>query len=233
MSNAPKRPTIAAVRRELSELGISFRKVGDEYRVAVQPDDEPGAYYTTDLVDALETGRRMARALADDVVDRLAAEPIPSDVEPLADALARAVVAAATPILGVAFAELEAAGGPTATESRQTIAYRSNPLARALEALELELVSATGVGCVVRVRPARVETRAVLASAYRVASEGRGVHRATLTHAVEVLADGTPIRTLCATVLVASLADVDATDAAAAPTCPRCAKLDPRRGGYA
>lgn len=62
------RLTLASVRAQLAALGLTIRKVDGEYRVAYRPlghspaylrDVEAGAYYTTDLQDALATGRSM------------------------------------------------------------------------------------------------------------------------------------------------------------------------------
>ena len=70
-----------------------------------------------------------------------------------------------------------------------------------------------------------IETRAVLAGAYR---GGRRSLKVTLTHAVEVYAGCYDIRVLCGGVDLDSLADSGSMNTSEPPTCPRCAKKDPR-----
>jgi hypothetical protein len=62
------------------------------------------------------------------------------------------------------------------------------------------------------------QTRAVLADAYPPA---RRHYRDALTHCLE-LVDGFEIEVLCGRVKVEGLADVNATDPSALPTCGRC-----------
>lgn len=71
---------------------------------------------------------------------------------------------------------------------------------------------------------ATYETHAVLAGAYK----GRRLSlRNTLTHSV-VLENDRFSKVLCATVDIDSMADSEADDPNARPTCPKCAKRDPR-----
>lgn len=72
----------------------------------------------------------------------------------------------------------------------------------------------------------KVETRAVLAGAYR---GGRASLKTTLSHTVEVDDAGRARRVLCNDVALDSIADRHAADPDAKPTCPRCVKKDPRR----
>jgi hypothetical protein len=51
--------TLAAALIELRQLGVSIKKVEGEYRVRVIGTPAGEGYFTTDLADALETGRRM------------------------------------------------------------------------------------------------------------------------------------------------------------------------------
>ena len=70
----------------------------------------------------------------------------------------------------------------------------------------------------------KVTTWSVCSSAYLDIEKGR------LTHACEVGDDGFPVRVLCKTVQLDSiLDDKDAIDGNTPPTCPVCAKRDPRR----
>lgn len=69
----------------------------------------------------------------------------------------------------------------------------------------------------------RWETRAVLAGAYR-ATKGGGPDRTTRTHLVGIDAAGNDVRVKCRGVQLDNLADPNAGDVDAAPTCPRCAK---------
>lgn len=69
------------------------------------------------------------------------------------------------------------------------------------------------------------ETCAVLAGAYK---GKRLSQRSTLTHTVR-LNEGRFAEVLCGTVDLDSMADSEADDPDAPPTCPRCAKKDPRR----
>lgn len=62
-----------------------------------------------------------------------------------------------------------------------------------------------------------LETRAVLAGAYLTV-------KTVLTHAVEVTTSGDDVRVLCGRVRLESLADPNAGDVTAAPTCALCAK---------
>jgi hypothetical protein len=70
------------------------------------------------------------------------------------------------------------------------------------------------------------ETRAILGGAYK---GKRASLKAMLTHAVEIDAAGSEIRVLCGRIDLDSLADCFSGDTTKAPTCPRCAKKDPRR----
>jgi hypothetical protein len=74
------------------------------------------------------------------------------------------------------------------------------------------------------VSAARLETRAVLATGYRGGAEDGPF----LTHAVEVV-DDRERRALCGKVRPVNLADSGATDPDSVPTCPVCARRDPRR----
>ena len=58
--------TQKSVIAQLSAIGVSFKKTGwdDEIRVCVRGEPEAAAYYTTDLQDALDTGRAI-KASAD------------------------------------------------------------------------------------------------------------------------------------------------------------------------
>ena len=73
----------------------------------------------------------------------------------------------------------------------------------------------------------KIETRSVLAGAYRGKSAKLA---ATLTHAVYVDPndDTLPPVPLCRGVDPDNIADPYASQVAATPTCPKCAKLDPR-----
>jgi hypothetical protein len=51
--------TVKDVRSHLSFLGLSLRKSDNEYRVNFHRGEEATAYYTTDLLDALDTGVAM------------------------------------------------------------------------------------------------------------------------------------------------------------------------------
>lgn len=51
--------TLAAALIELRQLGVTIRRVDGEYRVRVIGTPAGEGYFTTDLTDALETGRRM------------------------------------------------------------------------------------------------------------------------------------------------------------------------------
>lgn len=59
-------PTFAAVKKSLQARNVTIRKTGwGDYRVNVKPSaetyaGEDGAYYTTDLQDALDTGIALA-----------------------------------------------------------------------------------------------------------------------------------------------------------------------------
>lgn len=68
------------------------------------------------------------------------------------------------------------------------------------------------------------ETRAVLAGAYK---GKRLSERQLLTHTVR-LDDGRFAAVLCGTVDLDSMAECEEDDIEAEPTCPRCAKKDPR-----
>jgi hypothetical protein len=70
-----------------------------------------------------------------------------------------------------------------------------------------------------------VETRAVLAGAYRGPDVSR---RQLLTHAVAVDETGRELAVLCNRVGLDSLADRQASDPSAPPTCPSCVR---RLGG--
>ena len=72
----------------------------------------------------------------------------------------------------------------------------------------------------------RIETRAVLAGAYREKRE----KQVFLTHSVKVDGSGELIRTFCGRVKLENLADEQASDPQAAPSCPRCFRADPRFG---
>jgi hypothetical protein len=53
--------TFASVRDELKQLGITIRKnVYDEYIVRIKGSLKGEGYFTTDLDDALATGKHMA-----------------------------------------------------------------------------------------------------------------------------------------------------------------------------
>jgi hypothetical protein len=73
----------------------------------------------------------------------------------------------------------------------------------------------------------RWETRAVLAGAYRGNHRGMGQRddRATRTHLVGIDAAGNDVRVKCRGVQLDNLADPNAGNVNAAPTCPRCAGL--------
>jgi hypothetical protein len=61
-TDATKRLTLEAVKRELDGLGIVIRRsVGGEFRVNLRGGSESTAYYATDLQDALGTGKAMAQ----------------------------------------------------------------------------------------------------------------------------------------------------------------------------
>lgn len=62
-----------------------------------------------------------------------------------------------------------------------------------------------------------IETREVLADAYR------GRSRTLLSHAVELTAAGDVVRVLCGRVALDSVADHYAQDTTLPPTCRRCA----------
>lgn len=70
--------------------------------------------------------------------------------------------------------------------------------------------------------PREIQTRAVLAGAYRARIA------VTLTHAAELDAAGDPVRVLCGRVDPESLADPLAGDPSAPPTCATCRRRDPR-----
>ena len=55
-----RRTTEAQAREHLTDLGMSLRKKGGEYRVNFQGGAEGTAYYTDDLGDAIATGEAMA-----------------------------------------------------------------------------------------------------------------------------------------------------------------------------
>ena len=64
-----ERLTLATARAKLADVGLTLQKRDGEYRVAMRPlgytraylaDVEAGAYYTTDLQDALDTGLHIA-----------------------------------------------------------------------------------------------------------------------------------------------------------------------------
>lgn len=65
-----------------------------------------------------------------------------------------------------------------------------------------------------------IETRDVLGGAYK----GKQETRAMLTHSLEQGA----AKTLCGSLAEERLADAEAGNPAARPTCPRCLKKDPR-----
>lgn len=52
--------TIATVREQLGNVGITLRKRDGEFRVNVAGYTENSAYYTNDLEDARDTGLEMA-----------------------------------------------------------------------------------------------------------------------------------------------------------------------------
>ena len=66
-----------------------------------------------------------------------------------------------------------------------------------------------------------LETRAILAGAYRGTSVSR---RTLLTHVAVVREDGSIARVLCGRVDIDSLADSGAMDVHAIPTCQTCAR---------
>jgi predicted GNAT family acetyltransferase len=67
----------------------------------------------------------------------------------------------------------------------------------------------------------KLQTRALLATSYR---GGRSKLDVTLTHTL----DATKGKTLCGRVTELRMADADATDPHAPPTCPACLARDPR-----
>jgi hypothetical protein len=61
MNNYTVTPRFAFVKAELQALGLVIRKTEyGEYRVNFKGGHEATAYYTTDLADALDTGRTIA-----------------------------------------------------------------------------------------------------------------------------------------------------------------------------
>lgn len=52
--------TLKSARQELAELGFTITKTNGEYRVNIENGFEATAYYTSDLGDAVETGRTMS-----------------------------------------------------------------------------------------------------------------------------------------------------------------------------
>lgn len=75
--------TIANVRAELRALGFTLTKDdGGDFRVSRRNDGERGAYYTNDLLDALNTARAMARPVAETTPEAFD-EPNASDVAKL------------------------------------------------------------------------------------------------------------------------------------------------------
>ena len=62
--------TQSEVKAKLAAVGISFRGRDNEYRVNYRGGSEATAYYTTDLDDALETGRVMANSPRSTWIDK-------------------------------------------------------------------------------------------------------------------------------------------------------------------
>ncbi len=90
--------TLKGVKVALAELGISVNKREGEYKVNFKGGAEPTAYYTSDLNDALRTGRCMA-----DERDRGAVQPfgISSELRELLDAAIRLRVLSSSDLLGM------------------------------------------------------------------------------------------------------------------------------------
>jgi hypothetical protein len=72
----------------------------------------------------------------------------------------------------------------------------------------------------------RIETRGVLAGAYRGKDIGE---RALLTHAVAVDAQGSEVRVLCGRVKLDHVVDCYADDINKPPTCPNCLERMPKK----
>jgi hypothetical protein len=70
-----------------------------------------------------------------------------------------------------------------------------------------------------------IETREVLAEAYRGLQKGRSM----LSHAVMVDEAGREVRVVCNCVKLDSIADRHASDPGAVPTCPRCRRIISRQ----
>jgi hypothetical protein len=60
----PVKLTVAAVRAELAPLGITITKRDGEYVVRVKGSAQGEGYFTSDLADALATGKAMAKPAA-------------------------------------------------------------------------------------------------------------------------------------------------------------------------
>jgi hypothetical protein len=58
--------TLAQVKAELRAIGVAIRKQDGEYRVNARGGAEEAAYYTNDLDDALQTGRKMVQPRIDE-----------------------------------------------------------------------------------------------------------------------------------------------------------------------
>lgn len=68
MANKLNRPTLATVKADLAEHGLTISRKEGEYRVAIAhgtpSEKEASAYYTNDIDDAWGTGLEMARHAA-------------------------------------------------------------------------------------------------------------------------------------------------------------------------